>query len=201
MQNKGCTPAGALCDDDDVANGNVKPGTKQMDMGNRTVPLGRNAKYGTMEVDTSKFADHVHDHVYDYGLRQILNDAIADKTDDHGAPLSDGDLYAKAQKRLDTLYSGELRVRRESAEPIDPVDAEVWRMAKKAITTAMKGAPEYAKTKGEKDRVLATIVARGRAATWEEAIAIHEAANPKLRPAATRIVKERAATGVVDVDL
>lgn len=193
----------ALCDYEVVANGDNKPGMKTMiiEMVNTIVPLGRGSKYGTMTVDPSRFSQTVLTHVFDYGLRQILNDAIADKTDDDGNTLSDGDLFAKAQKRLDTLYSGELRVRRESAEPIDPVDAEVWRMAKKAISAAMKGAPEYAATKGQKDRVLATIVARGKAATWEEAIAIHEAANPKLRPAATRIVKEQAATGVVDADL
>jgi hypothetical protein len=45
-----------------------------------TIPLGRvtdgTAKYGTLNVDTSRFAQHVHDHVYVYGLRQILNDAM-----------------------------------------------------------------------------------------------------------------------------
>src|SRR5437868_3674708 len=88
------------------------------------VPLGRNGKFGSMTVEVERFNAAVHDHVYMYGLRQILNDAMADKTDDDGNALSDEAIVAKAQKRLDTLYSGELRTRRESAEPADPVERE-----------------------------------------------------------------------------
>src|SRR6185295_660711 len=128
----------------------------------QTVPLGRNGKYGTIEVDCARLTETVSQHVWDYGLRQILNDAIANKTDDEGVTLSAGDLFAKAQRRLATLYSGELRAHGATAEPVDPVDAEVWRIAKKAIITAMRKAPEYAKMKGEKDRTLATIIARGK---------------------------------------
>jgi hypothetical protein len=96
-----------------------------------TVPLGRNGKFGTMTVDPTLFNNTVHDHVYNYGLRQILNDAMADKTDDDGNPLPTDQIVAKAQKRLDSLYAGDLRVRRAGdAEPADPVEAEIARQVK-----------------------------------------------------------------------
>jgi hypothetical protein len=126
-------------------------------------------------------------------LRQILNDAIADKTDDEGNDLSVEQLIAKAQKRLDTLYSGELRSRTAEREPIDPVEAVMHREARRKITTMAKATSEYAATKGEKDRVLATLVARNTATTWDEAIAKYIAAVPGLRKAAERIVREQNA--------
>jgi hypothetical protein len=157
----------------------------------RVVPLGRGGKYGQLTVDCSRFADNVHEHVYNYGLRQILNDAIADKTDDDGNDLGVEALVTKATKRLDTLYSGELRSRTAEREPIDPVEAVMHREARRKITTMAKATPEYAATKGEKDRVLATLVARNTATTWDEAIAKYIAAVPGLRKAAERIVREQ----------
>jgi hypothetical protein len=157
----------------------------------RDVPLGRGGKYGQLTVECERFADNVRDHVFSYGLRQILNDAIADKTDDEGNDLGVEALVAKATKRLDTLYSGELRSRTAEREPIDPVEAVMHREARRKITTMAKATPEYAATKGEKDRVLATLVARNTATTWDEAIAKYIAAVPGLRKAAERIVREQ----------
>src|SRR6266567_5478518 len=95
----------------------------------QTIPLGRAGKYGSLVVDTVKFTDAIRDHVWAYGLRQILNDAIADKTDDDDRPLSAEELVAKAQKRLDTLYSGEIRTR-AAAEPADPTAAQLVRIVR-----------------------------------------------------------------------
>jgi hypothetical protein len=147
----------------------------------RVVPLGRGGKYGQLTVDCSRFADNVHEHVYNYGLRQILNDAIADKTDDDGNDLGVEALVTKATKRSRTA----------EREPIDPVEAVMHREARRKITTMAKATPEYAATKGEKDRVLATLVARNTATTWDEAIAKYIAAVPGLRKAAERIVREQ----------
>jgi hypothetical protein len=103
----------------------------ELDMGNIDVPLGRNGKYGTMKVDSDAFQRVVNIHIYNYGLRQILNDAMADKTDDDGNQLPTDQIVAKAQKRLDALYAGDLRVRRAGdAEPADPVEAEIARQVK-----------------------------------------------------------------------
>jgi hypothetical protein len=98
------------------------------------VPLGRNAKFGNMLVRVESFSETVHEHIYSYGLRQILNDAMADKTDDDGNMLPTDQIVAKAQKRLDALYAGDLRVRRAGdAEPADPVEAEIARTVKAAL--------------------------------------------------------------------
>jgi hypothetical protein len=158
----------------------------------RDVPLGRGGKYGQLTVECERFAYNVHAHVYSYGLRQILNDAIADKTDDDGNDLSVEQLIAKAQKRLDTLYSGELRSRTAEREPVDPVEAVMHREAKRKITAMAIVTPEYKDTKGMKDRALETLKLRNSAQTWDEAIAKYIAAVPGLRKAAERIVKEQA---------
>jgi hypothetical protein len=97
----------------------------------KSIPLGRNAKYGHADVDVTRFVANVHQHIYDYGLRQLVNDAMADKTDDDGNALPTDQIVAKAQKRLDALYAGDLRVRRAGdAEPADPVEAEIARQVK-----------------------------------------------------------------------
>lgn len=168
------------------------------------VPLGRAGKYGQLAVSADKFTDDVHRHVYVYGLRQILNDAIADKTDDDGRALPIDQLVAKAQKRLDTLYSGELRARRESAEPIDPIEREMHRLAKTNIAAKMAKSPEWAQVpKGTKDRALWCVLQRNKdVETWDDAIAKLLATGENeatLRKAATRIVREREAAAAVEL--
>jgi hypothetical protein len=160
------------------------------------VPLGRNGKYGQMLVRIESFAEHIHEHVYSYGLRQILNDAMADKTDDDGAPLPTDQIVAKAQKRLDALYAGELRVRNGStAEPIDPVEREAFRMAREKITEQFKNLGIWPK-KGT-DKFQAAVDARRIATHSEPMLAADYIAawlerNPKVNAAAKRIVAERA---------
>lgn len=180
-----------------------------LNTGVRSIPLGRNAKFGHLDVDTERFNETVHMHVYVYGLRQILNDAIADKTDDNDKPLGGAELVAKAQKRLDTLYSGELRTRRDTAEPADPIEAELFRMIRASLVAAAKQTPQWANVpKGTKDRPLWVLNTR--------AVARHETerdwpgfvagalermldGGKKLRAAAARIVKEREAVEGVEI--
>jgi len=163
----------------------------------QTIPLGRGGKYGQMTVDTDRFQPHVMAHVFTYGLRQILNDAIADKTDDDGKPLPVEDLVAKATKRLETLYSGELRSRADAAEPVDPVMAECYRLVKPVLQAAAKKAPEWAQCpKDEKDKALwvLTTRAKGRGeafATWDDFI--QPRITPDIRKQAERRVKEAEA--------
>lgn len=98
-----------------------------------SVPIGRKGKYGIIEVDRDALPEHVSEHVWVYGIRQILNDAVSDKEG-----MSDGDVFAKAQAKLDQLMAGELRKRGDSAEPLDPVEAEAYRMAKATIEKALR---------------------------------------------------------------
>src|SRR5690348_2869437 len=89
------------------------------------VPLGRNAKYGELQVDCGRLEPQMKQHVWEYGLRQLLNDAIAGKTEGT-------DILAKAQKRLERLYAGQIRGQ-SAAEPINPVEAEAHHLAKAAL--------------------------------------------------------------------
>lgn len=158
------------------------------------IPLGRNARFGQMDVDNTKFSNIVNDHIYLYGLRQILNDAMADKTDDDGNALSDEAIVAKAQKRLDTLYSGELRTHRASSEPADPVEREAFRLAREKIELQFKDLGCWP-SKG-KDKFQTAVDAR-RVATANDPMTANEyieawlERNPKVRAAAKRIVAQR----------
>jgi hypothetical protein len=161
--------------------------------GTINVPMGRAAKLGTMPVDTERFNDVVQRHVYEYGLRQILNDAMADKTDDDGKPLSDEAIVAKAQRRLDTLYSGELRTHRASSEPVDPVEREAYRMAREKIEVQFRALKIWpAKGRDKFDAAVAERCAMiGREMTAEEYIGEWLEKNPKVRAQAEKIVRER----------
>lgn len=162
--------------------------------GTINVPMGRAAKLGMMPVDTERFNDTVQRHVYEYGLRQILNDAMADKTDDDGKPLSDADIVAKAQKRLDTLYSGELRTHRAPSEPADPVEREAYRIARERIEAGFrllkiwpaKGRDKFDAAVAERAKQL------GMEMTTEQYILGYLDKNPKVRTDAKRIVAQRA---------
>jgi len=108
-----------------------------------TIPLGRGAKYGIIEVDDSRFNDEVSEYLWLYGIRQVLNDAMATKTDKDGADLSDAEIREKAEKRLLALYEGTLRQRGESVEPLDPVEAVAFGEVRKAITAQLKADGEW----------------------------------------------------------
>jgi hypothetical protein len=170
------------------------------------VPLGRNGKYGRMQVELSRLNSVVNDHIYDYGLRQILNDAMADKTDDDGNQLPTDQIVAKAQKRLDALYAGDLRVRRAGdAEPADPVEAEIARSVKAIMHNVYTEIGAYKSVpKGTKNRLL--WVANDRRVqknlepfeTLQEAIDEYMSKSPKaaaIRKEAERTVKMRADAG------
>lgn len=71
---------------------------------------------------------HVVDHVWAYGLRQILNDAAASaKTKDEALGM--------AQKRYDNLLAGTLRA--ATGRESDPVRAEAIRIASDKVKKAL----------------------------------------------------------------
>lgn len=75
-----------------------------------------------IDVATGNLPAHVKDFIFEYGLRQILNDAGSAQT-------TIADKHAIALKRLDALYAGELRVRR-AADNLSPLEAEIERLAR-----------------------------------------------------------------------
>lgn len=80
------------------------------------------AKVHTIAVDPSKFNSDVHEYIFAYGLKQVLNDAgSAGKSPDQKRDM--------ALVKLDALYNGELRKAREPGQSADPVAKEAWRIA------------------------------------------------------------------------
>jgi hypothetical protein len=104
-----------------------------------TIPLGRNGKYGSREIRVADMPTVSHVYAFEYGVRQAVNDAMADKTDDEGNPLEPEVIVAKADKRIDALMNGTIRQRAGgSAEPLDPVEAEAWKIAKHELAAMVK---------------------------------------------------------------
>lgn len=169
----------------------------ELDLGDIKVPLGRGGKYGEMSVDSNAFQRVINVHIYNYGLRQILNDAMADKTDDDGNPLSDAVIVAKAQKRLNSLYAGELRTRGASAEPVDPVEREAYAIARPKVTALLKSGGHWPTEKGVKNRFQVAVNARRATVGLEpidgnDYIDSYIAANPKIMATAKKNVADAA---------
>ena len=115
------------------------------------IPIGavsRNTHVGNIAVDTNVLSESVTAFVFEYGLRQVLNDAVSDKTDGKGNKLTPKEILAKAQAKYDQLVAGELRKRREVGESDDPVENEAFKLAKARLTVAFKDKKVWP-TKGE----------------------------------------------------
>jgi hypothetical protein len=89
------------------------------------------AKTHTLEVAPDKFNSAVKDFIWNYGLRQILNDAGS-------SGKSPDEKLAMAEKKLTALYEGVLRKTREAR---DPVTNEALKIARK-IVKATFGLPD-----------------------------------------------------------
>lgn len=169
------------------------------------IPLGRGGKYGTLNVELSRMPENVLDYYVAYGVRQSLNDAIADKKDDEGNDLSAESLVAKAQKRLDAHYAGDLRQRGtgDGAEPVDPVEAEIHRSVLAIMRNAYASEKAPKEQKGHK-RLLWIANERRKARGQSEAESLQDvvahymesAPNAaQIRREAERTVKARQAEG------
>jgi hypothetical protein len=90
-------------------------------------------KAGSIQVDVEKLEQHpaVVEYIFNYGLKQMLNDVHA----------SEKDLAAKpglSQKKLDSLYRGEVAQQRVGGG--DPVAREMREMALADIKTKLRAA-------------------------------------------------------------
>lgn len=97
-----------------------------------TIPLGRDSIYGTLTVEWTRFPMNALQYIAAYGLKQVINDAMATKVDKDGNALDGDEIAAKAEAKLDALYEGTLRMRGESVA-VDEYEAEAVRMAKRHI--------------------------------------------------------------------
>jgi len=100
-----------------------------------TIPLGRNSVYGTLAIDVERLPHNALDYIWHYGLRQVINDAMATKTVKDGDEIRDmtaDEIADKASAKLEALYEGTLRMRGE-AVAADAYEAEAIREAKRYI--------------------------------------------------------------------
>src|SRR5438270_5518155 len=161
-----------------------------------TVVLGRNGTIGSLQVDWSKVPQHVLDHIAAVYIPQYISDAANAGGRDESAT----ERVARAQKKLEAIYAGKVRVRGAATEPTDPVDLEAFRMAKAALVAFAKTVPEWsAIPKGERKSPTAALrvldmraAARGEPERddWDHYVQHYLAANPDVRKAAERIVRE-----------
>lgn len=100
-----------------------------------------------VEVDESKFAAHVNEFVFAYGLRQILNDCHSSLTskvkNEAGETVDNPDytpdnIMALVAKKLDSLYAGEIRAQRGEGGSGDPVEDRAWTLARKDVVSAAR---------------------------------------------------------------
>ena len=94
------------------------------------IHLGRNSVYGALDVDVARLPHNALEYIWSYGLRQVLNDAMATRVGKDGKDLTDYDIGLKAANKLDALYQGTLRMRGE-AVAADAYEAEAIREAKR----------------------------------------------------------------------
>lgn len=165
-----------------------------------TIPLGRASIYGTLDVPVTKLPPHVLDYVFNYGVRQVLNDAMAQKKDDEGNELPKDQIRAKAEKRLDNMLAGNLRLQRESAEPVDPIEAEAHSLAKAQLTKVFQATPYWKEADGKGGKRLLNVINNHRQAknaepfeTLTDALTqfLEHESNKKFWDTARRNVKER----------
>jgi len=98
-----------------------------------TIPLGRNSVYGTLDVEVARLPQNALHYIAMYGLKQVINDAMATKTVKDGDEIRDmtaDEIADKAFAKLDALYDGTLRMRGE-AVAADAYEAEAIREAKR----------------------------------------------------------------------
>lgn len=96
-------------------------------------------KTGTI-LEVGELPQSAQDFVFNYGIRQILNDCHSSikqsdfkSVDEFRAAVDNA-----VSKKLAALQAGEFTVRRSSAEPIDPVERMVAKVAKEELEAAIR---------------------------------------------------------------
>jgi len=119
-----------------------------------SIPLGRESAYGALTVQWDRFPMNALQYIAGYGLKQVLNDAMATKTDKDGKALDGAAIGQKAVDKLNALYEGNLRMRGE-AVAADAYEAEAIREAKRhTIAVFSKAGLMKNIPKGTEDRMM-----------------------------------------------
>jgi hypothetical protein len=94
-----------------------------------TVGLG---KAGNITVGLNRLTDEVVEHIFAYGLKQLLNDC-------HASEKEPANKLALVQKKLENLYDGKITRASGGGRTSDPVAQEAKRLAKAKIKTLTSG--------------------------------------------------------------
>lgn len=94
--------------------------------------LGRNAEYGQLVIDMAQLPPSSLSYIFEYGLRQVINDSIATKTDKYGDDLSADAIRNKAIAKRNALYDGNIRAR-TSGSAIDEYEVEAFKEMKRHL--------------------------------------------------------------------
>lgn len=94
---------------------------------------------GTIEVDAAKFNEAVKAYIFQYGLKQMLNDVHAGETKARTADdaTRKANKLALVEKKLTSLYNGEVAQARVGATG-SPVEREMRAMAEADIKARLK---------------------------------------------------------------
>jgi hypothetical protein len=98
----------------------------------------------TISVDETKLPAHVRDHIFEYGLRQKLNDSISGLSRDGTASTTkatSAEMVDSVNETLERLYAGDLRATRT----VDSVGRTAYQLAVKKVCNVW-----LAKHRGEK---------------------------------------------------
>ncbi|SRR6266702_3903892 len=144
------------------------------------ISIGKGMK---IEVDRAKFTPEVNDHIWVFGIRQMLADAHA------GMGKHEDDYVNKsrvlAERKLAALYSGELRVNGERGPRRDSLDAECRHIALGQVHAKIKAG------KYTVNGVPITKVSSFKTETILQMVEARIAENPKILVQAKIIVAAR----------
>lgn len=167
--------------------------------------LGRNGAIGTLDIDWSRVPQPVLDHIASVYFPQFLTDAA----NAGGKDESPAERLARAQKKLETMYAGQVRVRGDAAKAADPVEQEAYQITKAALTKTAKQAEAWKAVpknlrKGDAGIVFAlNALAKEKGdperATMAEWVAHTLERNPAIRESAARVVREQAKAVKIDL--
>ena len=144
------------------------------------ISIGKGLK---IEVDRAKFTKEVDDHIWVFGIRQMLADA-------HASMGKDEDDYVNksrvlAERKLAALYSGELRVNGERGPRLDPVEGEARRIALGQVQAQIRAG--LCKVEGVVNRKVSSYTTTQILGLVTARIAT----NPKIMIAAKNVVRDR----------
>jgi hypothetical protein len=158
-----------------------------------TIPIGRNAEHGTLPITWDSVPQMVKDHIAAVYFPQYITDAA----NSAGKDSSGTERLALAKKKLQAMYDGVIRSR-SAGEPVDPVEAEAYRIVRPIVTQRLLSTPEAKSIpKGTKDRAQWVLDARDAAAGREprevdDIVAAMIEADPQYRAEAKRRLAAKA---------